>query len=75
MKKNVLEIMEKLEALSNDNYSLFELALVLFLRADTEEVKKLSEKDLKDINDEIKFSESLVQEDIRDFVDNKVWGE
>lgn len=75
MKKNVLEIMEKLEALSNDNYSLFELALVLFLRADTEEVKKLSEKDLEDINDEIKFSESLVQEDIRDFVDNKVWGE
>lgn len=75
MKKNVLEIMEKLEALSNDNYSLFELALVLFLRADTEEVKKLSEKDLEDINDEIKFSESLVQEDIRDFVDNKVWDE
>ena len=67
--------MEKLEALSNDHYSLFELALVLFLRADTEEVKKLSEKDLEDINDEIKFSESLVQEDIRDFVDNKVWGE
>ncbi len=67
--------MESLETLSKDNYRLFELALVLFLRADTENVKRLSEKDLEDINDEIKFSESLVQEDIRDFVDNKVWGE
>lgn len=75
MKKDVLEIMESLETLSKDNYRLFELALVLFLRADTENVKRLSEKDLEDINDEIKFSESLVQEDIRDFVDNKVWGE
>lgn len=69
-KKNVIKIMEKLEKLSNDDYSAFELALALFLRADVDVAKKLKDKEIKELDIEIFNSEYFMSDDLRDYIDS-----
>ena len=72
MKKDVLNIMEELERLSEKDYRTFELALALFLRSDREVVKSLSNEELKDLDNAIYDSDYFMSDDLRDYIDNVV---
>ena len=76
VRENVLQKMKELEKLSEHDYTIFELALVLFLRADTEIVEKyLNNDNLKAIMEEIEYSDTIMSEDLKDYVDNIIDGE
>lgn len=49
IRKNVLEIMEELEKLSNKDYRTFELALALFLRSDKYVAESLTDEELEEL--------------------------
>ena len=69
-RKDVIKIMEKLEKMSNDDYSTFELALALFLRGDIDKARKLGDKDLKELDIEIFNSEYFMSDNLRDYIDS-----
>ena len=76
VRENVLQKMKELEKLSEHDYTIFELALVLFLRADTEIVENyLNNDNLKAIMEEIEYSDTIMSEDLKDYVDNIIDGE
>ena len=76
VKERALQVMKELEKLSEHDYTIFELALVLFLRADTEIVENdLNNDNLKAIMEEIEYSDTIMSEDLKDYVDNIINGE
>lgn len=72
MKKEVLNIMEELERLSEKDYRTFELALALFLRSDRDVVKSLSDEELEDLDNTIYDSDYFMSDDLRDYIDSVV---
>lgn len=72
IRKDVLNIMEELERLSEKDYRTFELALALFLRSDRDVVKSLSDEELEDLDNTIYDSDYFMSEDLRDYIDNVV---
>lgn len=70
----IIDIMDKLNILSKDNYSEFEVALALFLRSDTEQVKALfSNLDLNSIVSALCDVDSILNKDIKDVVDKMIF--
>ena len=69
IRKDVLNIMEELENLSEKDYRTFELALALFLRSDKDVVERMPEEDLEDIDNAIYDSEYFMSDDLRDYID------
>ena len=74
IRKDVLNIMEELESLSEKDYRTFELALALFLRSDRDVVKSLSEEELEDLDNTIYDSDYFMNDDLRDYIDSIVEG-
>ena len=72
IRKDVLNIMEELERLSEKDYRTFELALALFLRSDREVVKSLSDEELEDLDNTIYDSDFFMSDDLRDYIDSVV---
>lgn len=72
--KDVLNIMEELERLSEKDYRTFELALALFLRSDRDVVKSLSDEKLEDLDNTIYDSDYFMSDDLRDYIDSIVEG-
>lgn len=72
IRKDVLNIMEELERLSEKDYRTFELALALFLRSDRDVVKSLSNEELEDLDNAIYDSDYFMSDDLRDYIDNVV---
>ena len=76
MKKDIEEIMKQLKAISdNFGYSTFELALVLFLRADIYMLEDLTIKQLNLIAEEIEDTSSLMSDDLKESVDDILYSE
>lgn len=74
IRKDVLNIMEELERLSEKDYRTFELALALFLRSDREVVEVLSDEELEDLDNTIYDSDYFMNDDLRDYIDSVVEG-
>lgn len=72
IRKDVLNIMEELERLSEKDYRTFELALALFLRSDREVVEVLSDEELEDLDNTIYDSDYFMNDDLRDYIDSVV---
>lgn len=72
IRKDVLNIMEELERLSEKDYRTFELALALFLRSDREVVEVLSDEELEDLDNTIYDSDYFMNDDLRDYIDSIV---
>lgn len=72
IRKDVLNIMEELERLSEKDYRTFELALALFLRSDREVVESLSDEELEDLDNTIYDSDFFMNDDLRDYIDSVV---
>jgi hypothetical protein len=73
IREKVLQIMDELEKLSEHDYRTFELALVLFLRSDKNEVKSKShvtDKMLETIDKLIDESDTLMSDDLKEQVDD-----
>ena len=72
IRKNVLEIMEELEKLSNKDYRTFELALALFLRSDKYVAESLTDEELEELDSEIYDSEYFMSDNLKDYIDGVV---
>jgi hypothetical protein len=66
----IIALMEELEKLSSFDYNTFELALVLFLRTDTFELKNnISDSQLETIEKLVKNSETIMSDELRENVE------
>jgi hypothetical protein len=78
IRERVLQIMSELERLSEHDYKTFELALALFLRADSGIVADkvlLSDETLKALLKMVEDSDTLMSDDLKDNIDEMIlWG-
>lgn len=69
-RKRIIALMEELDKLSKFDYNTFELALVLFLRTDTFELKNyISDSQLETIEKLVKNSETIMSDELRENVE------
>lgn len=70
IRERALQLMEELERLSEHDYKLFELALVLFLRSDRFTLKNyITDSELEELDKIIGDSESIMSDDLKEAVD------